>query len=65
MTHRYAVGQRVFFEGRLGDPGARGQYEIVRLLPLEKDNKTVYRIKSPVEAFERVAEEHQLKAVTT
>jgi hypothetical protein len=49
----------------LGDPGARGQYEIVRLLPLEKDNKTVYRIKSPVEAFERVAEEHQLRAVTT
>jgi hypothetical protein len=39
---------------------ARGQYKIVRLVPIEKDNKLIYRIKSPVEAFERTAEEHQL-----
>jgi hypothetical protein len=63
MTHRYAVGQRVFFEGPFGDPGARGSYEITRLVPIEKDNKIVYRIKSPIEAFERVAEEYQIKPV--
>jgi hypothetical protein len=63
MTHRYAVGQRVFFEGSFGDPGASGSYEVTRLVPIEKENKIIYRIKSPIEAFERVAEEYQLKAV--
>jgi hypothetical protein len=63
MTHRYAVGQRVSFEGSFGDPGASGSYEITRRVPIENDNKIVYRIKSPIEAFERVAEEYQLKAV--
>ena len=61
--HRFEVGQRVFFEGPFGDPGARGSYEITRQVPVENDNKIVYRIKSPIEAFERVAEEYQLKSV--
>jgi hypothetical protein len=61
--HRFEVGQRVFFEGPFGDPGASGSYEVTRRVPIENDNKIVYRIKSPIEAFERVAEEYQLKAV--
>ena len=61
--HRFEVGQRVLFEGPFGDPGASGSYEITRRVPIENDNKIVYRIKSPIEAFERVAEEYQLKAV--
>jgi hypothetical protein len=53
----------VFFEGPFGDLGASGSYEITRQVPIENDNKIVYRIKNPIEAFERVAEEQQLKAV--
>ena len=61
MMHKYSVGQLVYFEGTFGHNAARGQYKIIRLVPDEKDNKIIYRIKSPVEAFERTAEEHQLK----
>ena len=61
MIYKYSVGQLVYFEGPFGHDAAPGQYEIVRLVPIEKDNKLIYRIKSPVEAFERTAEEHQLK----
>jgi hypothetical protein len=62
MIHKYSVGQLVYFEGTFGHDAARGQYKIVRLVPVEKDNKLIYRIKNPAEAFERTAEEHQLKA---
>ena len=40
-------------------PGASGSYKIVKLLPSEGDEHQ-YRIKSPGEAFERVAKESQL-----
>jgi hypothetical protein len=60
MTHKYATGQLVFFEGAAQYNAARGQYKIVSLVPIEKDNRVVYRIKNPAEAFERTAEEHQL-----
>jgi len=61
MMHKYSVGQLVYFEGTFGHNAARGEYKIVRLVPVEKDNKLIYRIKSPAEVFERTAEEHQLK----
>ena len=60
MMHKYSIGQLVYFEGPFQYDAARGQYKIVRLVPIEKDNKVVYRIKNPAEAFERTAEEHQL-----
>jgi hypothetical protein len=60
MIHKYAVGLLVYFEGTFGHNAARGQYKIVRLVPVERDNKLIYRIKNPAEAFERTAEEHQL-----
>jgi hypothetical protein len=59
--HKYSIGQLVYFEGPFQHNAARGQYKIVSLVPVEKDNKVVYRIKNPAEAFERTAEEHQLK----
>jgi hypothetical protein len=62
MIHKYSVGQLVYFEGTFGHDAARGQYKIVGLVPVEKDNKLIYRIKNPAEAFDRTAEEHQLKA---
>jgi hypothetical protein len=58
--HKYSIGQAVYFDGVFPRDSMRGQYKIVKLLPIEKDNKVVYRIKSPAEAFERIAEEHQL-----
>ena len=60
MMHRYSIGQVVYFEGALQYNAARGQFKIVRLVPIERDNKVVYRIKNPGEAFERTAEEYQL-----
>jgi hypothetical protein len=58
--HKFAIGQLVYFESPFLRNAARGEYKIVRLVPIEKDNKVVYRIKSAAEAFERTAEEHQL-----
>ncbi len=51
----------VYFDSRFGHNAARGQYKIVRLVPVERDNRLIYRIKSPAETFERTAEEQQLK----
>ena len=58
--HKYSIGQLVYFEGPFQFDAARGQYTIVKLVPIEKDNKVVYRIKNATEAFERTAEEYQL-----
>ena len=60
MMHRYSIGQLVYFEGAFQYNAARGQYKIVGLVPIERDNKVIYRIKNPAESFERTAEEHQL-----
>jgi len=60
MMHKYSIGQLVYFEVAFQYNAARGQYKIVSLVPIEKDNKVIYRIKNPAEAFERTAEEHQL-----
>ena len=61
VAHKYSVGQMVYFDSTFGHTAARGQYKIMRLVPVERDNRLVYRIKSPAETFERTAEEHQLK----
>ena len=55
MMHKYSVGQLVYFEGTFGHNAARGQYKITGLVPIEKDNKLIYRIKNPAEPFERIA----------
>ena len=60
MMHKYSTGQLVYFEGPFQYNAASGHYKIVSLVPIEKDNEVVYRIKNPAEAFERTAEEHQL-----
>jgi len=59
--HKYSVGQIVYFEGAFRHNAVRGQYTIVRLVPIEQDNRLNYRIKSPAEAFERTAEEGELR----
>jgi hypothetical protein len=59
MTHKYAVSQIVYFQAAFGRAPS-GQCEIVRVLPIEGDNRLNYRIKSVAEAFERTVEEHEL-----
>lgn len=60
MQHKFSIGADVYYESGLLGGGARGVYKIVRQLPVERDNKIVYRIKSQTETFERTAEESQL-----
>jgi len=63
LPHRYSVGQLVHYEGMAMRGAARGEYTIVCLEPIERDNRLIYRIKSPLEAFERTAEEYELSIV--
>jgi len=60
MSHRFPVGANVNYEGGTLTPGTRGKYKVVRQLPVERDNRIVYRIKGVAETFERTAEEYQL-----
>jgi hypothetical protein len=60
MGHKYAIGEKVDLDSTFGHPVAHGEYTIIRLVPVERDNRLVYRIKRPAETFERTAEEHQL-----
>jgi len=50
----------VHFEGSAYAGAARGLYKVTRQLPVERDARILYRIKSAAETFERTAEEHQL-----
>jgi hypothetical protein len=61
MTHRFPIGITVFFESGFPNTNARGAYKIVKQLPVERDNRIIYRIKSSAETFERTAEENQLR----
>jgi len=60
MPHKFAIGTSVYYNGGTLAPGVRGTYKVVRQLPVEMDNRLLYRIKSAAENFERSAEEHQL-----
>jgi len=60
MRHKYSAGQSVYFEPKFRNSAVRGVYTIVRPLPIERDDRLSYRIKSAAESFERIAEEHQL-----
>ena len=59
-SHKFQVGQTVLFtSGPVSRPGANGGYQVLKLLPSDGSDYQ-YRIKSPAEAFERVAKESQL-----
>jgi hypothetical protein len=60
MTHRFTLGTAVRYSAPFNAAAARGNYKIMRQLPIEDDGRVCYRIKSTDEAFERTAEEHQL-----
>lgn len=59
-AHKFKVGQAVEFQAhRLQHDTASGGYKITRLLPAAGHDQQ-YRIKSPLEIFERIALESQL-----
>ena len=61
MTHKFQIGITVFYESGFNSGSSRGMYKIVKQLPVERDNRIIYRIKSAAETFERTAEESQLR----
>ena len=61
MSHKFNIGTSVYYDAGGLTAAARGTYKIVRRLPVEGDNRLVYRIKSAAETFERIAEEQQLR----
>ncbi len=64
MPHKFAIGAAVYYDGGFLSAAARGVYKIMKQLPVERDNKIAYRIKSAAETFERTAEESQLRRPT-
>jgi hypothetical protein len=62
MTHKFKIGQLVELEPSVLRSSAIGPYEIRHLIPSsDRDpNDPIYRIKSIVEKYERVAPESEL-----
>ncbi len=63
QNHKYRIGEKVDFLARMRVGAARGEYEVMRLLPAEAGER-LYRVKSALERTERVVPEHQLSAVS-
>jgi len=59
MQHRFRIGQTVFFSSR-ATQASTAAFKIVRRMPVDNDDRLRYQIKSPAEAFTRIAEEHDL-----
>ena len=60
MSHKFPIGSAVYFETGVLAGGARGLCKVVRHMPVERDNRILYRIKSASETFERTVEEDNL-----
>jgi len=60
MSHKFDIGTSVYYEGGVLTRGAFGAYEVLGHLPVERDDRLMYRIKNMAEKFERTAEEHLL-----
>lgn len=59
MTHKFSVGQAVWYNADRGVEGT-GQYTVVRTLPATEAGKLQYRVKAKVDGSERVVLEDQL-----
>jgi len=60
MSHKFFAGQQVYFSSGFSKSSSQTIYKILGVLPIENDDRRRYRIKSPAEAHERIAEESQL-----
>jgi len=61
MKKPLSAGDKVYFDGF--SASGSSPYTIVRVMPIENDDRRRYRIKSASESFERVANEDQLTRV--
>ena len=62
-AYKYKVGDAVYFTSpSFGRAAASGAYTVIKVLPSDGEDRQ-YRIKSSVEAFERVAKESQLERI--
>jgi hypothetical protein len=60
-THKFAVGQSVYFSPDRGQEQVKGErFKIIRLLP-ESGNALQYHVKSETDGHERVTREDQLR----
>ena len=59
-THKFAVGQALYFSPGVGGESKKGRYKVVRQLP-ETGNMLQYRIKSEMDGQERVVREDQIE----
>lgn len=60
MPHKFAIGSSVYYQSGSLSGAAKGTYKITQQMPVERDNRVLYRIKSTAEAFERTADEGSL-----
>jgi hypothetical protein len=54
MSHKFAVGQDVYYEPPVKHGAAKGIYKITARVPIESDGRVLYR--------ERTADEKELSA---
>ncbi len=60
-THKFAIGQTLYFSPGPGeDSKSKGRYKVVRQLP-ETGNVLQYRIKSEMGGQERIVREDQIE----
>jgi hypothetical protein len=61
ITHKFAIGQALYFSpGRGEESKSKGCYKVVQQLP-EIGNMFQYRIKSEMDGQERVVREDQIE----
>jgi hypothetical protein len=60
MSHKYSLGQDVYYKPPIKYSAALGTYKVVAKLPVEVEDRLTYRIKSAMEKFERTADETEL-----
>jgi hypothetical protein len=60
-THKFSIGEKVAYNTPFRAAAPTGEYEVIRLLPLEA-GEYHYRIKSALESHERVVREDQLSS---
>ena len=61
MSQKFRTGQAVRLSRSRYRTNSTGEYKIVRLLPNERGGELEYRVKSALEAYERVVRESEIE----
>jgi hypothetical protein len=59
-THKFVVGQALYFSSGRSEESKKGNYKVVQQLP-ETGNMFQYRIKSEIDGQERIVREDQIE----